>query len=540
MQADTVLKLQLSSYKMLYETLESIKKIDSSGQTIIFPNLKGNQKIDRSNQELFRLRQESETEEDNRFSKTHKSESELGTSFLGHESVIFKGTIFFNPGLEKQIGSDLVGNLPIDPNNTPLGDNSSGNHDDLTIEQKTDQLSETPAVKTMAEKALDEAIESEGFKSFMRSEGLELKDLDIVKLGEGGLNVVYELKVPNQNYVLRLNRAKAPGVKNNFNYRSELEILESLSDSGIAPKIYFASSDILIMEKISGKHPTAEEIFTNERLTNLVSIIKKIHSIPAANFKNYNPESILEEFLIHRETSEELKSTFTPLYEELLQEFFQLPPNVTTELNDVVSHNDISLRNTIINEDRVRLIDFERVAKCSPFVDLANLALITSDVEIYKRILREYFGETTDAHLDALKVYQKLELIRRAFILAETGRKSDSVMCIAKIKSNELDTSRTLNSKIEKLLKVSGRFSVELANNETIFAAKNLMSKMGSQFTESRQENFNLNLSKRENLIRLILLRNRRGINLRGSKKVILILFRKMTNKSFIFIWLFE
>jgi len=339
------------------------------------------------------------------------------------------------------------------------GLSSDEENSDLAVIQKRAKIeveSKAIASPSYNQKRLTEVINSEKFQEFIKENSLEketIRALEIADPKTSGINVVYKIQIGQDVYALRLNREKYKNLEGQFRLEDEMKVLNALADhpSFVDAEIY--SEDFVLFKYIEGGNILKQVMYEEQNLTALVSNIKELHALNLS-IKNHDTLEELKQdvlwvkFVVDADPNnyKQICSLETRL-NELEQEYNELSEE--TKNLKVVSHRDIGPRNIINGENGPVLIDLERVAISSPFVDLADLVSFSMPRDYRKtrdQVLEDYFGEVTQEHINAIEIYIKLELIRKAAILTRDGNKERLSVVLKELSNIEAHSSSILGT----------------------------------------------------------------------------------------------
>jgi len=225
------------------------------------------------------------------------------------------------------------------------------------------------------------------------------KKIKVEKIG-GLTNENYLLTVNNERFVLRICRQNARDLQNDRN--AELESLKAASNAGIAPEVFrfFLPEGHMITRYIAGRHWTGEEYFDDNNRSRLVSVVKKVHSLPGSKAL-FSP---FEKIAVFSNAAKRLKCAFPGDYAALLDYQEDIRKAQGQDKSDWLKlcHNDLYYVN-FVDDRRIWLLDWEFSGMGDIYFDLAILTYAYESYgvlpfEKQERTLRDYFGEVTAFH----------------------------------------------------------------------------------------------------------------------------------------------
>jgi len=197
----------------------------------------------------------------------------------------------------------------------------------------------------------------------------------IKKLQDGSDRVFYRVQIKNRTYIL-LKETKL------FRFKSYLKIAKVLKN--LAPRIYNYNEEKLeiLMEDL-GDLSLFEYMKTNgnyEIYYNVISVLKEIENIieevPTFDVEHLKYE--IDYFL-----------NFNPQYEHLREILYKNSEEIS-KFNYVFMHRDFHSRNIIVNDNKIRIIDFQNAHIGPKGYDLSSL-LIDPYVNLDEKIVIDLF-----------------------------------------------------------------------------------------------------------------------------------------------------
>lgn len=190
-----------------------------------------------------------------------------------------------------------------------------------------------------------------------------------------GTNFVYIVEAPGtSNLVFR-----EFGDSALIDRQQEQAVFKLASDQAIGPKIIKSHADYRVEEYLDGK--TLERLDCASHLPSISRALAQFHKLsePAADNSIVLYIQSWKAKLLHNLTSSshhsEKKLELIKLIEENYEEALKLVVNDSEEF--VLSHNDFSYGNLIVQEQEIRIIDYEYAGPGHPSIDLASLIIET-------------------------------------------------------------------------------------------------------------------------------------------------------------------
>ena len=164
-----------------------------------------------------------------------------------------------------------------------------------------------------------------------------------------------------------------------INRQREALTFKLASDSGLGPKILQSQADYRIEEFITGK--TLQRLECGNHIASISRSLAQFHQMAEVGPENIITEYIqswrakllnnLSDFSIDSEKKLELISLVQEHYEEALK----IVVNDSQEF--VLSHNDFSYGNLIVQDQEILILDYEYAGPGHPSIDLASLIVET-------------------------------------------------------------------------------------------------------------------------------------------------------------------
>ena len=173
----------------------------------------------------------------------------------------------------------------------------------------------------------------------------------INKINVGFTNTIYNV---NDKYIIKI----CSNVENESRFQKEINFYNANRDNDLIPKLYYYE----ILEKIEGVTlyniwHTFSENEREEIIKQLCEAMKKMHSNVGEyyDWSDYNKERFNK--LFDEAKNQEL---FNEDEIEILNKVYSLFDKYLVSNEVVLVHNDIHFDNIFINNDKIKIIDFER------------------------------------------------------------------------------------------------------------------------------------------------------------------------------------
>ncbi|MCT2530607.1 phosphotransferase family protein [SAR92 clade bacterium H921] len=146
----------------------------------------------------------------------------------------------------------------------------------------------------------------------------------------------------------------------------EAQILRLLAPSGIIPKTFYCTNDVLVSEYIEGQHPTAMALKNPSTMEAVCSALRAIQRVPMPNGVPRNYLQYCRGYLD--------QLTDDCVAPELRKEIEIAAKAVDIgQWHPVICHHDLVPQNIILNTDGARIIDWEYAALGHPELDFLRL-----------------------------------------------------------------------------------------------------------------------------------------------------------------------
>lgn len=197
---------------------------------------------------------------------------------------------------------------------------------------------------------------------------------------------------------------------------NELAASKAASMAGIAPRVFYADQQALVIGFVQGKTLNKEDIQKRLTLERIIPVLKTCHQ----DLKNHLRGPVLSFWVFHiiRDYAHTLYDNQSRLQAELprlLKSAGELEEAVSP-INIVFGHNDLLAENFIDDGDKIWLIDWEYGGFNSPLFDIGGLCSncgLSSEDEEY--LLENYFEHPVQ---DELRY--RFQAMKVASLLRET------------------------------------------------------------------------------------------------------------------------
>jgi thiamine kinase-like enzyme len=227
----------------------------------------------------------------------------------------------------------------------------------------------------------------------------DAQDLTVEPLS-GLTNTNYLVRVNGERFVLRVSGPNTALL--GINRKFELAALRAASSIGVGPEVvhFILPQGHLVTRYIEGRHWKYEEYRTPENLHRVVEALRCIHALPAME-GTFSPFRRVEAY------ASRAKGFHVPFpndFDALLKRMRAVEANQRQDRSPWFKpcHNDLFFVN-ILDDGRVRLIDWEFAGMGDVYFDLATLAYAYDThgplpAELQEYLLACYFGEVNSAH----------------------------------------------------------------------------------------------------------------------------------------------
>lgn len=189
-------------------------------------------------------------------------------------------------------------------------------------------------------------------------------------------------------WVVRLAGADRAGA---LDLVDEARITAEAASFEIAPRVVACdeAAGVLVTEHLRGARPVdARTLKSPEGIRRAAALLKRLHRLRIA-IRPFDPERFAAQYLSGACAEEHLDERHRRLARELralAREYRRRYPSI------VVCHNDLVPSN-ILDDGRLRLVDFEYAVLAAPILDLAGLAASSGfDAGARRRLVEAYYG----------------------------------------------------------------------------------------------------------------------------------------------------
>lgn len=231
--------------------------------------------------------------------------------------------------------------------------------------------------------------------------GIEvLKDAcPIRKLAGGPASDSWLLEAGGQRFVARFDNAAAGSL--GLNRQAEREILQTVSEAGIAPQLVWSDPGrgIQVCTYIEGDSWSMEDIHNPARLQELALTLRKLHELPPLG-RRFEPEAAAQRYA---------SRIGTPEAGKLADHAGALAVKLRAETTrPALCHNDL-VHSNIVNHGPVYLIDWEYAAVGDAYFDLAVVVRHHQlSPALSKIFLQAYFENPGPAQFEKLAAFCSL------------------------------------------------------------------------------------------------------------------------------------
>ncbi len=218
----------------------------------------------------------------------------------------------------------------------------------------------------------------------------------ITKINVGFTNTIYSI---NDSFILKI----CTNIKNEENFKKEIDFYNSNSGSRSIPKLYYSSVEkkevpyyYEIIEKVDGIslyniwHTLSEEQ-REEIIKQICAVMKQLHSKigQSYNWADYNKKQFS---LLYAKIKE--LDIFNKEEEQLIKHAYSKYEKYLRSKTFVLVHNDLHFDNIFYNNGKIKLIDFER----------SMFAPGDFELDIFFRMVRKpwkFASEETEKYIDS-------------------------------------------------------------------------------------------------------------------------------------------
>lgn len=205
----------------------------------------------------------------------------------------------------------------------------------------------------------------------------------------GGLSRrTFHASSDQHGWVIRLTREGRAGA---LDLADEARIMADAAALEVAPRVVAcdAAAGVLITEHLRGASPISlRTLKTDDGIRRIAALLKRLHRL-RAGVRPFDPERFAAQYLTGACADERLDDRQRRLAQELrtlAKAYRSRFPSI------VVCHNDLVPSN-ILDDGRLRLVDFEYAVLAAPVLDLAGLAALNGfDADTRWRLVEAYYG----------------------------------------------------------------------------------------------------------------------------------------------------
>ena len=230
---------------------------------------------------------------------------------------------------------------------------------------------------------------------------------------DGGITNV-NLRVTDQgnDYVVRLG-ADIP--EHGIMRWNEVNLSKAAHALGVSPEVVHHEPGVLVLEFLSARTFTEQDVRTAENLPRIVDLIAKTHRGLGAHLTQpvltFWPYQVNQTYVTRLRVDGTKPSA---LLDELMNEQEKLI-YATGPVELVIGHNDLLAANIMDDSEQLWLIDWEYGGYNTPLFDLAGVAGNNEFSEAQEsQMLAQYFGNTSDNHWRPYQAMKCASLMREA------------------------------------------------------------------------------------------------------------------------------
>lgn len=260
-------------------------------------------------------------------------------------------------------------------------------------------------------KSFHEAAKADGF----------IKELDDAKILKGGFSsdALFKIHLGSRNYVLRFIGKEHPANQRKIMSQS----FEWAGANGFGSKVHLIDRKLfsfIVYDFIEGRTLTLEDTKNKKILQLIGKTLSKVHRapIPKENHQNFSQFTVGQAW--YKSVMTEKGKSFGP---SVLKEAYKHWIKINDDINNqpvikTMLHNDPNLRNILLHNDEITLIDWELAGIEDPRKEIAHVcAWYGLDDELTKIFLTAYYNrEPTNKELLLLKKIKTLITLEFAWI----------------------------------------------------------------------------------------------------------------------------
>ena len=248
--------------------------------------------------------------------------------------------------------------------------------------------------------------------NFLKTVPVFKEDIAVERFGKGISNYTFLVTCNNRKFI-----AKFLNDLTLFHttHIQEVAAAKAAHKLGIAPKIIHYDNKVIVSEYIQSKTLTTEEIKEEERLKELISLLKLVHKNAAYYFRG--PAMFTWSFYCIRNYIRTLKNLNSPHIENFnnyLKDII-IFEDISSPFEIVFTHGDFFISNILDDGKKLWLVDWEYAGYNSPLSDIASLSKHGQlDQEEENFILKQYYEIPITS-----KLMHQLQAMKCASILKE-------------------------------------------------------------------------------------------------------------------------
>ncbi len=229
----------------------------------------------------------------------------------------------------------------------------------------------------------------------------------------GGItNANYCVRVDGKPFFVRL-AGDETGVLG-IDRDNERSAVEAAATTGVGPGVvaFLPEYGCLITEWIEGKIVPPEELRRRDMLDRLVDSIRAFHDGPEIP-GTFSPFRVVE---LYRESAENRGVRTPEVYWWLRDRAREVEKVLSQDLAPLCPcHNDLLNANFLLEDGRVKIVDYEYAGMGDVFFDLGNLSVNNDfDDDTDLALLEMYFGAATPQRIARLKLMRLMSDFREA------------------------------------------------------------------------------------------------------------------------------
>jgi thiamine kinase-like enzyme len=228
----------------------------------------------------------------------------------------------------------------------------------------------------------------------------------------GGLtNLNYRVTGAPMEYVLRITGdAEMLGADREAEYAATV----AAAGLGIGPEVlaYLRPEKILVTRFVNGYGVPAEQMRTPEMIGRVAAVLRRLHAGPPVP-STFSAYGIVE---MYRDNAQALGVQLPAAFHRAWALADQMRPALdSTPSTKALCHNDLLNANFLVEEGRLRVVDWEYAGMGDPFFDLANFSTNHElDDDDDRVLLHAYFDEVRDDDYARLRLMRIMSDFREA------------------------------------------------------------------------------------------------------------------------------